>query len=57
MLRTQIVSVVSIFEEVVFSSRVNLRVVNLNGWTKKMRITKLIGRAFVEIFDSEFGFG
>jgi hypothetical protein len=57
MLRTQIVSVVSIFEEVVFSSRVNFRVVNLNVLAKKMRITKLIGRALVEIFDSEFGFG
>ena len=57
MMRTESVSVVSIFEEVVFSSRVIFWVVNLNSLAKKMRITKLIDRAFVQIFCSEFGFG
>ncbi len=57
MLRAQSVSVASIFEEVVFSSGVIFWVVNWNVLAKKMRIAKLIDRAFVEIFGSEFGFG
>ncbi len=42
MLRTESDSAVSIFEEVVFSSRVIFRVVNLNSFARQMRIAKLI---------------
>ncbi len=57
MLRTESGSAVWIFEEVVFSSWVIFRVVNLNSLARQMRIAKLIDWALIEIFCSEFGFG